>query len=167
MVKKKSKLKQSKMVNEDVQQVRNLVILLFIVILACVGIYFLTNKMIEKESKNAQSNDEVSINYDIATVGTMFNRVENEYYVLLYSSENDGDNLDSVLATYRSSDNYVKTYYIDLDLKINSNVLGDDLVSSPKNSSEVKVKGATLYKIKDGSVVKCISGVDKIIDELK
>lgn len=97
----------------------------------------------------------------------MFNRVENEYYVLLYSSENDGDDLDSVLATYRSSDNYVKTYYIDLDLKINSNVLGDDLVSSPKNSSEVKVKGATLYKIKGGSVVKCISGVDRIIDELK
>lgn len=167
MVKKKNKLKQGKIVNEDVQQIRNLIILLIIVILVCVGIYFLTNKMIEKENKKSETTEEVNINYDIATVGTMFNRIEDEYYVLLYSSEDDGNDLDSILTTYRSSDNYIKTYYIDLDLKINNSVLGDKLVKEPKNSKEVKVNGATLYKIKNGSVVKCISGIDEITSILK
>ena len=123
--------------------------------------------MIKKENKNSDNKEEVKIDYDIATIGTMFNRVENNYYVILYSKENDGNELDSVLATYRSSDNYIKTYFIDLHKKINSYVLGDNLVEKPSNSNEVKVKEATLYKISNGKVVKCYSGVDNIVNILK
>lgn len=166
MVKNSKKIKQTKFENEDVAQIRNLIIIFVIVVLVCVGLYFLTDTMIKRESNNNDNTTQkVEIDYDIATVGTMFNRVENEYYVLMYSSENDSK-LDTVLNKYRSSDDYIKTYFIDLDKKINSTVVGDKLVKEPKNSKEVKVTGATLYKIKNGSVVKCYNGIDEITDVL-
>ena len=164
---KTNKLKQKKVINEDMIKVRNLIILLVIVILVCVGLYFFTDKMINKDNTENTTKEEVKINYDIATVGTMFNRIEDEYYVLIYSKENDGKNLDSVLATYRSSDNYIKTYYIDLDKKVNNYVLGEELNQRPNDSNEVKVKEATLYKINNGIVVKCYSGVENIVNILK
>lgn len=165
MVKNSKKLKQAKFENEDVAQIRNLIIIFIVVVLICVGVYFLTDNMIKRESNSNNTTQEVEIDYDIATVGTMFNRVEEEYYVLMYSSENDSK-LDTVLNKYRSSDDYIKTYFIDLDKKVNSSILGDKLVKEPKNSKEVKVKGATLYKIKNGSVVKCYDGIEKITNVL-
>lgn len=165
--KNNNKIKQKKVLNEDMNLVRNIIILLIIVVGISLGIYFLTDNMIKKENKSNDTKTETKIDYDIATIGTMFNRVEDEYYVLIYSKENDGSNLDSVLATYRSSDNYIKTYYIDLDKKINSYVLGDELVEKPKNTNDVKIKEATLYKIKDGKVINCYSGVDNIVNILK
>ena len=126
MVKNSKKLKQVKFENEDVAQIRNLIIIFIVVVLICVGVYFLTDNMIKRESNSNNTTQEVEIDYDIATIGTMFNRVEEEYYVLMYSSEDDSK-LDSVLNKYRSSDDYIKTYFVDLDKKVNSTVLGDKL----------------------------------------
>lgn len=167
MVKKNNKIKQGNTVSEDVAQVRTLIIIFIIVFMVSVGIYFLTDVMIKKESLSSNEIKEVEIDYDIATIGTMFNRIENEYYVLLYSNEEDGSKLNRVLDSYRSSDDYIKTYYVDLDKKINSIALGDKLVEEPKNSNEVKVTGPTLYKIKDGKVTDCLSGTEKIINKLE
>lgn len=167
MVKRDKKVKQSKLVSDDVVKVRNLLILLVAVVIICVGVFFLTEKLIERDNKNIETNNEVEIDYDIASIGTMFNRVEDEYFVLLYSKEDDGKNLDSVLDSYRSSDNYIKTYYVDLDLKINSIAKGEKFVSQPKNSNEVSVVEASLFKIKDGNVVESYTGLEKIKDVLK
>ena len=161
------RIRQKDRVSEDVLKVKTLIILLVIVILVSVGVYFLTDAMIKKESSTNQEEVNTEINYDVATIGTMFNRIESEYNVLLYSNEEDGSDLNSVLDSYRSSDNYIKTYYIDLDNKFNNSVLGDELVTLPKNSEEVKVNGATLYKIVNGKVTDCISGVDEIIKMLE
>lgn len=166
-IKQNKRIKQGKRVSEDESQIRTLIILFVIVVLICVGIYFLTDTMIKRESSSKNTLQDVEINYDIATVGTMFNRIEDEYYVLLYSNEEEGTKLNSKLNAYRSSDDYIKTYYIDLDKKINNGVLGDKLEKKPKNSNEVKVKGATLYKMSAGKVVECISGVDNIIKVLE
>lgn len=164
---KNGKIKQSKLVSDDVIKVRNLLILLVAVVIICVGVFFLTEKMIEKENSEAETKEEVKIDYDIATIGTMFNRIEEKYYVLIYSNENNGKDLNSVLDSYRSSDNYVKTYYVDLDLKINSIAKSDKFVSEPTNSNEVKIKEATLFMIKNGKVTESITGVDNIKNVLK
>lgn len=162
MVKKQNRIKQGKNVSDDEKQIKSLIIIFIVVVLICVGIYFLTDGMIKKESNKSLNNEEVKINYDIATVGTMFNRVESEYYVLLYSNEENGIDLNSTLDKYRSSDDYIKTYYIDLDLKINSSANGEDTVKNPTNSKEVSVTVPTLYKIMDGKVIDCITGIENI-----
>lgn len=161
------KIKQSKLVSDDVVRVRNLLILLVSVVIICVGLFFLTEKMIEKDNNENETKEEVKIDYDIATIGTMFNRPEKEYFVLIYSNEENSNDLGSVLDSYRSSDNYVKTYYIDLDLKVNSIAKGKEDSKKPSNSNEVIVTGATLYKIKDGKVANSYFGVDSIKSILK
>ena len=40
-------------------------------------------------------------------------------------------------------------------------------VKKPKSPNDVKVIGATLYKIKDGKVNNCYIGIDEIIEILK
>ena len=168
MAKDTRKLKQAKIVNEDVEQVKKLAILLVVVIALCIGVYFLTEKLLNrKNSTNIDTNTtEVEFDYDIATIGTMFNRPEDEYYVLLYSSEEDGTTYDTLLNKYRSSDDYIKTYFVDLDLKINSSALTETLNKKPTKSTEVSVKGATLYKIENGKVTKCYSTLETIKDIL-
>lgn len=165
MVKNSKKLKQTNFVNEDVVQIRNLIIIFAIVVLVCIGLYFLTDTMIKRENNSNTTTQEVEIDHEIATVGTMFNRVEEEYFVLIYSSENDSK-LDNILTKYRSSEEYIKTYFVDLDKKINKTALGDKLVKEPKNSKEVKVTGATLYRIKNGNVINCYNGIEEITNVL-
>lgn len=167
MVKKINRLKQKRVINEDMTNIRNLIILLIIVVGVCIGLYFLTEHMIEKDTAKTNTNNEAIINYYIATIGTMFNRIEEEYYVLIYSSEDNGTDLDSVLSTYRSSDNYIKTYYVDLDKKINNSAISEETNKKPSSSTEVKVVGPTLYKIVNGKVSNCYIGVDEIIEVLK
>ena len=53
-----------------------------------------------------------------------------------------------------------------LSEKVNNLAIGDKLVKTPKNSKEVKVTGATLFKIKNGSVVKCYNGIEEITNIL-
>ena len=168
MAKDTRKIKQTKIINEDVEQIKKLGILLIIVIILCVGVYFLTEKLLNRKNENnTETKTEVKFNYDIATVGTMFNRPEKEYYVFLYSNEEDGNTYNSMLTTYRSSDEYVKTYFIDLDLKTNNSVLTEKLNKKPTKSTEVSVTGATLYKIKNGKVTECYYTLEDIKNILK
>ncbi len=164
---KNSKMKQKKVINKDITKVRNLLILLLIVVLLCIGLYFITDSLLSKDNSESINEPAVKIDYDIATIGTMFNRPENVYYVLIYSSNNDGNNYDSILSNYRNSDNYIKTYFIDLDIKFNSGVLKESLNKNPKNSSEVSITGPTLYKIENGNVTKCYSTLEDISKILK
>lgn len=166
MVKNK-KVKETKIMSDDVVKVRNMLILLVGIVIVCVGLFFLTEKMIENDTVKQEETNEVEFDNDIATIGTMFNRNNDEYYVLMYSKEDNSKDLDSVLDAYRSSDNYVKTYFIDLDLKINSFVLGKDFNKKPANSNEVKVNGATLFKINNGKVTAAYAGVEEIKNILK
>ncbi len=159
---KDNKLKQRKVVNEDITQIRNLLILLIVVILICIGAYFLTNKLINKTSKKTETETKVEFNYDIATIGTMFNRPEKEYYVILYSNKDDSVLYNSLLTSYRSSDNYIKTYYVDLDLYENNKALKEELNKKPTNSNEVSVTGPTLYKIEKGKVTNCYSDYESM-----
>ena len=167
MAKNTNKLKQKRVINEDMTNVRNMAILLVIVVLVCIGLYFLTEHLVKGDKNTESTKTETKIDYDIATIGTMFNRIEEEYYVLIYSSEKFGSKLDSTLTTYRSSDNYIKTYYIDLDKKINQIASGDETVTKPSNSNEVKVSEVALYKINNGVVTNCYTDVDAIKDLLK
>ena len=159
---KNNKIKNKRVINEDMSYIRNMFIILVIVVAIVIGLYYLTEKIVDKGKKVEDSKSETVIDYDIASIGTMFNRIEDVYYVLIYSSEDNGSDLDDVLFQYRGSDDYIKTYYVDLDKKINEIAIGDETVRNPKNSNEVKVSGPTLYKIKNGAVINCYSGVEDI-----
>ena len=163
---KNNKLKQKRIINEDMSYIRNMIIILVVVVFIVIGLYFITERLVNKDNNTIEKVD-VKIDYDIATIGTMFNRIEDTYYVLIYSSSLYSNELDETLLDYRSSDNYIKTYYIDLDKKINSIASGDTTVKYPTNSNEVKVNEPVLYKISNNKVVSSYIGVSEIESILK
>ena len=163
---KDNKLKQKRIINEDMTYIRNMLIILIGVVVIVVGLYFMTDHLVNKDN-NINNKEETKIDYDIATIGTMFNRYEDLYYVLIYSNSEFGNDLDEVLLNYRSSDDYIKTYYVDMDKKINSIASSDTTITNPSNSNEVKVSEPTLYKINNGKVVNCYKGVSEIENVLK
>ena len=165
MVKNSKKLKQAKFENEDVAQIRNLIIIFVIVVLVCVGLYFLTDTMIKRESNNNDNTTQkVEIDYDIATVGTMFNRIEEEYYVLMYDF--DGDYAEKGIAIYNlytQKEDSIKMYVVDLGRSFNSGyVVSDKTQVNTNDVSTLKVMNPTLIKVKAGKAVSVFAGAEEI-----
>ena len=110
--------------NADTKEIRNLIIITIIIAALAVGLYFLTDKVTSKNSSSTTTTSKVKINDDICTVGMMFNRPYDEYYVFLYNSTSDSaSQYNTLLNNYKSKTNAIKTYEIALII-----VLTDDII---------------------------------------
>lgn len=161
---KNKKLKVSVSQNDDVRLIRNLIIILVIVVLVAVGFYFLTDKFVEPAKK--EETPSVDINYDIATVGTMFNRPYDDYYVLLYDSESlEAAFYNTLYSRYNSADKK-KIYFVDLGLKENNSYVKDSSNKNLTSASDASFVGPTLVSIKNGKVIKFLETKEEIKSEL-
>ena len=82
----KKKIKMNSVENEDVKLIKRLIIILVSVVIVVICFYYLTDKLVKPTTNN--NNVTTNIDYDVATVGTMFNRPYSNYFVLLYDSTN-------------------------------------------------------------------------------
>ena len=149
--------------SEDSSEIRNLIIITVIIALIATGLYFLTEKVLNKKENNNTS--EVTFNYDEATIGTMFNRPYDEYYAFIYDSKDDNSAVyNNIVKTYRAKDNAKKLYFIDLNDGLNKIAVSDTTNKKPASSEEVKVNGSALYLIKNGKVISAYTeSYDKVL----
>ena len=148
-------------VSEDTKEIKTLIIITLIIIVVSIGLYFLTDTLNNK--KNADDATEAVINYTEITVGTMFTRPYEEYYVFAY--QNDDDNaytFDNLFVKYEEKEEHKKIYYVDLSKKFNDFVLSDKANKKPTKSTEVKIKDYALILIKDGKVSKYYEKISEI-----
>jgi hypothetical protein len=139
--------------NEDMSEVKTLVILTLIIVALAAGLYFLTDRILEN---NEPGEPELStrINYSTTIIGEMFSRPEREYFVLAYSSDSNlADFYHSLFANFERVEDNIKIYYIDLAMGFNSHVLSEESNPRPRNASEVKINEVALFRIRDGRVV--------------
>ena len=149
---KNKKLKMTKYESEDTKEIRNLIFIVIGIIVVCAGLYFLTAKSLNKK-ENKESSTE--FDYSVCTVGTMFNRPYEEYYVFLYSSEDENAlQYQSLVSSYVSKENALKIYTVDLSKNLDNKYLASTSNSNPSNPSEVKIKDSALIHIKNGKVSK-------------
>ena len=115
-----------------------------------------------------EENEEVSIQYEEIIAGQIFNRVDSEYYVLLFNfTDTFGSYYLSLIDSYKVEEDSLPIYIVDLEKKVNEKyVLGEDekLVEKPKGLSEFKATNPTLVKIKNGKVTERITGQEKVLD---
>lgn len=150
---KAKRLKKQKYINEDTKEVKTLIIITIAVIVIAGGLYFLTEKILNKNSEPEIK--EVDFNYDETIVGMMFTRPYDSYYVFLYDSTSDNVNqFNTLLSNYQGKDDALKTYYVDMNLKINKDFLSDTSNSKAKSPKEVKIKDSALVLIKKGKISK-------------
>jgi len=160
---KKNKIKMEKHVSEEVNMVKNSIIILIVVALFIVGFFFLTDRVVK--NRQVEQPDTVEINYDNITVGTILNRPYDEYLVLLYNSqESEATYYGTLLANYSKDE---KLYFVDLSLKTNQKYVGEKSSGKFSDVKDAKFSGPTLLLIKNGKVEKFLETKEEIKDVLK
>ena len=161
---KQKRIKNKRYVSEDTKQITNLILITLGVVAIVVGLYFLTDKIIAKKA-NANNAD---FDYSAATVGTMFNRPYDEYYVFLYdSTASEASTYSSLITTYISKEDSKKLYTVDLSMNLDSKYLSESSNKNPSNPNEVKIKDSALILIKDGKVSKYYESLEDYQKVLK
>lgn len=172
MKKNEKKLyKSNKNVSDADYDIKKFLIILTILIVVVVGLYFLSNAIVNKrDNKESNVNTNITISYDALNVGMIFNRPYDEYYVIAYDSTIDDAIVYSTLITnYTKKENSIKIYYCDLNKIVNKDYKSKDGKSNPNASSvqELSFNEVTLLKIRNKKVVNYIDNIDQIKSTLK
>ncbi len=169
--KDKKKLNIDKYETDESKEVKKFIIILLsiiVVVLAVYGITRLVNK--DKDDDTAREVTAGEIDYDIVSVGTLFNRADSEYYVIAYDGEDANAIYYSALMNkYMDKEKSIKVYFCDLSNELNKKYyVGEEKSSNPKatKTSELAFKDLTLIKIKNGKIVKYLESLDTIKTEL-
>ena len=152
---------------EEQKEIRKFIIILLCVVVIVLGFYFFTKDVVTKDTKK-NTNASVTFNYDQIILGELFNRPYDEYYVLIFNSEDNKVNYYGSLASkYKSNEGAIKIYTADLDDSLNSKYYSKD-GSNPKATSleDLKVSDLTLIKIKNKKINKFIEKDEDIRKEL-
>ena len=160
------------MSNDDDKTIIRFVVILIIVLIACVGIYFATKYLVNKDSDtnttdSSKNTNEVEINNSIAIVGTMLKKKEDNYYVLLYNGKSDEvSKYKSIISSY--SNKTTPLYTVDLSSGLNSKYYSENETNPVStNLEELKYGNVTLIKVNKGIITNAYESIETIKQELK
>ncbi len=156
--------------NEEQKEIFQFIIIV-IVIGLIVGIIYLISYFasMKNEYHYNDATEAGEINDSIVTVGTMFNRPEKEYYVVIYKDDaTEAVYYSSLVNKYKGEEDALNVYYCNLNNKLNEAYYAGDEKSNPKAKTidDLKVGDFTFVKIKDGKITKYIEDVDAMKEEL-
>ena len=139
-----------------------------VVVLIVFGATILMNKLgVFDEGYTKPERGEIIISYEDATVGTIFNRPDTEYYVIFDDfTENPNQYLTSILFRYSNEEETLQIYKVDMSNGFNTKYAGEQGNPSAQKVEDVKINGVTLIKIVNGKNVKYIEGTTNIENEL-
>lgn len=163
--KKVNKQETIKYINEDTNQIKKFIFILIGVALIAVLLYFVTAKYLVKDKfqKEVENKVETKITYDTLSIGNVFNRPYETYYIMAFDSESlQASYYDALINNYTKE----KIYFLDLSLEVNKKYVKE--TSNPKASkpSELALKNPTLILIKDGKISKYFDDLASIEKEI-
>lgn len=162
-------LKPEKFESEESNEVKRFIFILLGIVVIVLIIYGVSKIFIKEENSSTRVTTTGEINYDIVTVGTMFNKPDKEYYVMIYDEENTNAVLYStIINEYLNETNHLNVYFCNLKNKLNSSYyVGSDGTSNKEATTidDLALGDLTLVKIKNGKIVKYIEELDSIKKE--
>ena len=150
---------------DDDKAIRNFIIIFVIVILMVFGIYMLTKYVIVKDNNsNNEETKEVEINNDVAIVGTMLSKVEENYYVMLYKEDDiESGKYLTAKSSYSATEKALPVYTVDLSNALNSKFYDKDNVKlDSENVNDLRFGDFTVLEVKNGKIVKSYTDLDKV-----
>lgn len=158
---------------EEDKAVRNFIIIFIIVLIFVVGIYFFT-KVINKDNEatsenNANTSSEVQIDITKAIVGTMLQKSDKEYYVILYKSDDaKASEYIQMESKYKTNKDALPVYTVDLSEGMNAKYYDKDHTNYfANNVNDLRFGDITLLEVKDGKIIKSFNNTDSIKKEFK
>ena len=167
--KKNNNVKQEetiiKDVNENTDQIKKFIIILVGVSLVAFLLYFVSNKYLIGDGRKNDTTTTEEISYSTVTVGNVFNRPYDEYYVLAYDAESvESDYYYSLINSFDTKKG--KMFFLNLALEVNKKALGETSNKNAKSPNELKLKEPTLIKIKNGVITKYLETREEIDKEI-
>lgn len=157
--------------SEDENIIRKFIIIIVIIVIL-VGLIYWVTELTHKKEETKDTVTTGEIDYTVVSIGTMFNRPEKEYYVLIYDLEDENSILYSAVINKYLNDTSKKEklYYCDLGNTLNKKYydVNNDGKSntSAKNINELDLGKLTLIKIKNGEIIKYLEDFETIKSEL-
>lgn len=130
-------------------------------------LYVFTAYVVNKEDSYKRTNNKGKLNYDTIAIGSLLNKADSEYYVLITDKTNMFSDLYlNRVSDYKSGVNHLPVYIADLSNELNKSFLSNESSYKADNIDEFKVKGTTLVKVKNKKIIKFIENKDDILNEL-
>ena len=146
-------------------EIKRVIIISLVILIVLVGIYFLTEVILNKEDDDSDKVTENAIQYEEILAGESFNQSEDKYYVIYYDSTDDYSSISSLISSYQMNDNELKLYSVDLSNGMNKSYVTDGNVVTT-NANSLRVKANTLLEFTNKKVTDVITDNDEIIDIL-
>ena len=147
---------------------------LLLIVALFIGIVYLVTAIVNGEinfSKEKETDEtEVTIQNEEIIAGQALNRTDTEYYVLMYNFTSDNASLLTAIKDKYVALNKLPIYIVDLDKAFNQKYIVEQtktIVEKPKTIAELKVKEATLFKVKSNKVTERITSEEKIKTAIK
>lgn len=155
------------LINDDESfKLKNVIIIVVIIMLVLVSFYFITKYVLEHKKDNTPTVESV-IDREKIIFGQMFNKSDNEYYVIAYNSDEKSKEIyNKYIEKYGSKETSIKIYEIDLKDDFNKSYIATKS-NITSNLDELKVSGDTLFKIKDKTIEEYKEGSNDISNYLK
>lgn len=166
----KKKIVSSKVETESNKEIKSLITILVVVVVIIVGIYFISKALVDKRTFGTGGNETIvgEIDYSMASVGMILNRPYDEYYVMVYNSEDtEAIYYSSLITRYQGNKEAKKIFYTDLENALNKEYVSETSNPSAQNTSEFAFGKVTLLHIKKGKVHKYIEDIKEIDKLLK
>lgn len=170
---KSKKIKLEKYHSEEQIEISRFIRILIIVIILILGIYFFTRIFVTKDLLNNKDNEQNitqgTVNYTITMIGALLQKPEDEYYVMIYDTENLRSIYYSGLMTnYAKNENALKVYFADLNKALNKKFYNPENINLKVSKiSDLRVGDLTLLKIKDGKISEAYNDENQIANLLK
>ncbi|MDD3821901.1 MAG: hypothetical protein ACOXZW_01165 [Bacilli bacterium] len=120
---------------------------------------------IKLNKKDKTGNDNTAIQYQEILAGEIFNKLEPQYYVIIYDFNNhDSSIIKSLIDQYFANETatLTKLYEVNLGNHFNKTIKSDVSKINTSNIKELQVKDVTLIKVKDGQNILAVEGVTAI-----
>lgn len=155
--------------SEEAKEVKRFIIILFGIIILVLGVYVVTRVLSKDKDNNEKEVTAGVIDYDITSVGTILNKPDKEYYVIIYDGTiSEAVYYSALVNIYMAKENSLPVFFCNLNNALNKKYyVGND--KSNKNAtkiSEFAFGDLTLLKIKNGEITKYIESLDTIKKEL-
>lgn len=144
-------------VAEDELNIVNFLKIIAGVLIVFIVFYGITSLVTNKKTAPIEEN----IQYDKILVGSILNRLESEYYVIVEASDDEEvSNYEVLISNYIKKENHLRFYKVDLSDPFNANYIGEETVLDINNISDIKFNKSTLLHIKDKKIVSYRQGND-------
>ena len=157
--------KKDLIVNEGFS-VTTKVVTAVLMLLALVGMYFVTIPLTKNRKANSNSNTVVNIREENSIKYSEIDKIKEDSYYLFF--DKGDDDLNNTYDTYINSLSYnnytAKFYYIDLSDEANKDLLGDK--QELDKISEIKVKDTTLVLVENGEIKSKYVGQSEVSNYL-